>query len=282
MVRISSHCYYSRIYGTYEHGNRSNIIIPSFSLASSISHPLSNLDHIIIGTLTEPGAIDFTAMYSRAGVSREGGDILSQVKNMSPEDKAVAMRVIHEEEEYGNQRMSLREDLYEFVHRIKAARIRIGLSTRNSDIALRHFLQKSQLSASTFATMLHRDSLGEINKPDPRVAFHILNEWDVSCSTTGKDSGRAESTRSSTVESTVGSSKGASSNSGTTCSVDFGSSVGYVWFLGDSLDDMKCGKQAGCKTCLLKTPFNKGLESDSEWVDMAVDKLTDFTNNIGL
>jgi pyridoxine kinase len=47
-----------------------------------------------------------------------------------------------------------------------------------------------------------------------------------------------------------------------------------VWFFGDSIDDMKCGKGAGCKTCLLINPRNAKFPEDfPELIDMAVHSL---------
>jgi phosphoglycolate phosphatase-like HAD superfamily hydrolase len=54
-----------------------------------------------------------------------------------------------------------------------------------------------------------------------------------------------------------------------------------VWFVGDSIDDMVCGKLAGCRTCLLLTDENQKVK-DSEYVDIVVKSLSEFGRHIGL
>ena len=58
--------------------------------------------------------------------------------------------------------------------------------------------------------------------------------------------------------------------------------AGNVWFVGDSIDDMVCGKLAGCKTCLILTNDNEKVALQSEYVDISVKTLTDFAKHIGL
>ncbi len=55
-----------------------------------------------------------------------------------------------------------------------------------------------------------------------------------------------------------------------------------VWFVGDSLDDMLCGRQAGCKTCLIITDHNRNLVNERpEVIDRAVNTLTEFGRILG-
>ena len=62
----------------------------------------------------------------------------------------------------------------------------------------------------------------------------------------------------------------------------WGSSPGSVWFVGDSIDDMVCGKLAGCKTCLILTDQNEAVADQTEYVDLAVRSLRMFGVHIGL
>ena len=56
-----------------------------------------------------------------------------------------------------------------------------------------------------------------------------------------------------------------------------------MWFVGDSIDDMQCGKAAGCRTCLVRTPHNTDLqEKFPGLVDVAVSSLQEFADYIGL
>jgi phosphoglycolate phosphatase-like HAD superfamily hydrolase len=97
--------------------------------------------------------------------------------------------------------------------------------------------------------LLHRHSLADsVNKPDPRVAQHILQSWDVIADTSADTA-----------------------------------SAGTVWFVGDSMDDMLCGKAAGCRTCLISTDTNKDLYSSRrDVIDLCVHSLQEFAGHIGL
>eukprot|EP00600_Ochromonadales_sp_CCMP1393_P005007 CAMPEP_0174955498 /NCGR_PEP_ID=MMETSP0004_2-20121128/1010_1 /TAXON_ID=420556 /ORGANISM="Ochromonas sp., Strain CCMP1393" /LENGTH=199 /DNA_ID=CAMNT_0016203423 /DNA_START=237 /DNA_END=836 /DNA_ORIENTATION=- len=56
-----------------------------------------------------------------------------------------------------------------------------------------------------------------------------------------------------------------------------------VWFVGDSVDDMACGKQAGCRTCLIATDKNHiTLETHRHLVDIRVESLAEFAHHINL
>jgi pyridoxine kinase len=58
-------------------------------------------------------------------------------------------------------------------------------------------------------------------------------------------------------------------------------SPGQVWFVGDSIDDMKCGRGAGCRTCFLRNPSNgHAAESGPEFIDVVVDSLQEFLSRL--
>ncbi len=132
------------------------------------------------GTLTEPHAIDFKAMYTRNGLIRKpGDDILTLIMQLPEPQRSAALKVIHEEEMLGCERMKIRPSMHNFLHAASKSNIRLALSTRNCDMAFQHFLQLANLPDNYFSPALHRDSLGNINKPDPQVAKHILNTWEI-------------------------------------------------------------------------------------------------------
>ena len=59
--------------------------------------------------------------------------------------------------------------------------------------------------------------------------------------------------------------------------------AGQVWFVGDSLDDMRCGKGAGCKTCLLLNEKNRHyVDSHSDLIDIAATSLCEFVGSLRL
>lgn len=62
----------------------------------------------------------------------------------------------------------------------------------------------------------------------------------------------------------------------------WGTAAGSVWFVGDSIDDMVCGKLAGCRTCLILTDDNQNVASQKEYVDISVKTLSEFGKHIGL
>jgi phosphoglycolate phosphatase-like HAD superfamily hydrolase len=131
-----------------------------------------------------PGAIDFNAMYSRCDFNRKDGDILSQINKLSNEDdKRRAHEIIIEEEIKGMERMQLREHLNLLFNTLNYYNIKVAISTRNNEEALSYFLEKSNLDRNQFSHLLHRDSIKiegkSINKPDARVALHVLEDWNL-------------------------------------------------------------------------------------------------------
>lgn len=114
----------------------------AFGAHGSISGVIFDMD----GTLTEPGAIDFDAMYERAGLSRANGDIITQIEAIEDlERKRSAYRVIVEEEMLGIERMRIREDAALLMTALRRARIRTAMSTRNCDVAIEKFLEAADL-----------------------------------------------------------------------------------------------------------------------------------------
>ncbi|KAJ1389272.1 hypothetical protein B484DRAFT_294713, partial [Ochromonadaceae sp. CCMP2298] len=129
------------------------------------------------GTLTEPNAIDFAAMYSRNGlIKHPTDDIVRMINRLPAEQRDKAMQVIEEEEMAGCERMVLRTHLMEILSAAGRANIRVALSTRNCDKAVQIFLRRAGLPQTVFSPMLHRDSLS-VSKPDPAVARHVLEQW---------------------------------------------------------------------------------------------------------
>ena len=150
------------------------------------------------GTLTEPGAIDFLAMYHRNGLVRSAtSDILTEISKLPTEEQRqvspcyghdattaililvllpgqAAMAIIEEEERLGWQRMKPRSNLTLLLKSLQSARIRTALATRNTKESFQIFTEKAGLeSAADDALLLKpaifRDSLNGINKPDAQV-----------------------------------------------------------------------------------------------------------------
>lgn len=213
-----------------------------FSDAYPVHGCLSGIIFDMDGTLTEPGAIDFKAMYDRIGfVKRKGVDILTQISEDLHEDKhEAAHAIIVDEEMKGCDAMQLQPDLGDLLACLKERRIRSAISTRNCAKAYDRFQEMAGFEhESVFSPVLSRESLNGINKPDPQVANHILETW------------------------------GAVDN------------PSEVWFVGDSLDDMICGKRAGCRTCLVSPTglANKSVDY-ADFVDICVTSLSEFMDHI--
>lgn len=95
------------------------------------------------------------------------------------------------------------------------------------------FAERANVHPDTFAPVLDRTSLGGVNKPDPQVAHHIMQQWG-------------------------------------------GVPPHEVWFVGDSIDDIRCGKRAGCFTCLITASEKR--HDDEHLIDHRVTSLKDFVN----
>ena len=196
------------------------------------------------GTLTEPGAIDFGEMYRRCDFQPGSGDLVSMVNAIAdPVRRQQLEDILVDEEMKGCDRMQIRADVLSFFAALRRQRVRTALATRNCLQAYERFVGAACLPPTQFAPALARASLeGGINKPDPRVAQHVMRMWGV---------------------------------------LD---QPDVVWFVGDSDDDMKCGKAAGCRTCLILNPSYRSqqLAENKELVDVAVHSLTEFLDHIGL
>ena len=223
--------------------SRNNFIAPSVPLFSAfvMRGPVEGVIFDMDGTLTEAGAIDFQAMYDRIGLSKRNGvDILTQIQQDLSEDKhELAHAIIIDEEIKGCESTVVQSDLNHTISFFRKHRVRTAISTRNCALAYDKFVEKASVDTSHFHPVLTRESLGGVNKPDPRVAMHILKEWDIS-------------------------------------------DAGHVWFVGDSIDDMKCGRGAGCKTCFIWTAENQHHIENKEdvFADIIVQSLTEFVEHI--
>jgi phosphoglycolate phosphatase-like HAD superfamily hydrolase len=172
---------------------------------------------------------------------RKGTDILSQIEAdfaNDPDGRERALQVIVEEEMKGCEKMELRPDMHDVIAQLCAKSVRLAVSTRNCQMAYDRFIDMCDLHKETFHPVLSRESLGTINKPDPQVALHILQRWEIAA----PDS---------------------------------------VWFVGDSMDDIRCGKGAGCMTCLVG-PVEKraSLAHHDHMIDMHVESLSEFYERI--
>jgi HAD superfamily hydrolase (TIGR01549 family) len=160
------------------------------------------------GTLTLPGAIDFSAMRSRIGAP-PGVDILTHV-DAAPTDDERRLRAaaVADEEARGLERVALMPDISSIVD-FTAARpsLRVGLITRNNAAAASHTMSLLQAVGARFDHSLSREWSGGPPKPHPAGLLYMIQDWEVN------------------VEETV--------------------------MVGDSIDDVLCGKAAGATSVLI-------------------------------
>ena len=207
--------------------------------------PVSGVIFDMDGTLTLPGAINFENMYTRNGLTRGGGDLITQIQAMpDKEQRERAFAVLIDEEMQGCDRMKLSPKVVPLLAALRRNRIRCALSTRNCMAAFHHFEKLAGLTPDTFSPVLTRDCLDGINKPDPRVALHVVEtHWG----STQQQQQQQQKDRAS------------------------------FWFVGDSEDDVLCGKGAGLSTCLIRTSYNRKFARDRpDVVDLEVDSLEEF------
>lgn len=211
------------------------------SQRSHLAHgPVVGVIFDMDGTLTMPGAIDFKSLYARLDMGPPNYDVIASVNAI--QDEAVRSdkwRIIHEEEVLADDRMQLQPGLKRSLDLLAASRVRMSIATRNSLQGVRSFVSRAGLDEDLFECVVSRDCLAGVNKPDPRVALHVLAAWTAEAS--------------------------------------------QVWFVGDSVDDMRCGKGAGCKTCLVLNNANAALvATHPELIDMAVHTLMEFVDALKL
>ena len=109
------------------------------------------------------------------GLTREGGDIMTQINsNPDPIRRLEQSNIIIEEEMLACERVICRPDLTSLLAALHDSRIRLAISTKNCELAVLKFFEIADIPANRFDPLLTRDSLEGLSKPDPRVAEHIL------------------------------------------------------------------------------------------------------------
>jgi phosphoglycolate phosphatase-like HAD superfamily hydrolase len=136
------------------------------------------------------------------------------------ETKQKALEIVYEEEMLGIQRQILRNNCFSVIHSIYSSHLRLALCTRNCQASYLDFLKQSKIHSHYFIPAMFRENIVPPTNQKPNP----------------------ELARSilSTWSILPGQEK-------------------LIWFVGDSIDDMKCGKHAGLTTCLVLTPENHHL-----------------------
>jgi HAD superfamily hydrolase (TIGR01509 family) len=126
------------------------------------------------GTITKP-FFDFDAIRRQMGLSEKAGPILEAMREMTPEQRRRAERILHFHEQQAVQQSSLNKGAKETLEALRAADIRIGVLTRNTRnnalaIARKHGLEFD-------ATVDRKD--GPV-KPDVFGVLKICQQFGIS------------------------------------------------------------------------------------------------------
>ena len=213
---------------------------PHVSSSRPLSTQYTKLRGVIFdmdGTLTEAGAIDFTAMFARTGLDPKGGDILTQVHartDLSSSERELMLSTIVQVEREANAVMQLQPGTAALLHWLHERGVPIAISTRNCLVGIGRLMELlhaafteeglGPLPAGLFHPIVTRDCLGGRNKPSGTVAAAILSTWGIAPTITRVANGTAD---------------GATGCASSTL------------FVGDSYDDIKCGAAAGMQTCFV-------------------------------
>ncbi|CAM9148163.1 unnamed protein product, partial [Heterosigma akashiwo] len=132
------------------------------------------------GTLTVPN-LDFSAMYSRCGVSLSE-DLLAAIAVMPEEKRVAANAVIDEMEEEGRRTLQLASGVREMAKWLESHNVPCAMVTRNTDATVDALFANlwEPLGLRRFPITISRDSpLNLPAKPDPAALFHIAEQWGL-------------------------------------------------------------------------------------------------------
>lgn len=237
-------------------------LLPSPPLLAQL--PLQPLGIIfdMDGTLTLPGAIDFVAMRRELTAMHpplpphSAMDLVAYLNGLTDVDEQKALYdVVRRYELAACDAQALRPHLHELLLLLRRhCHIPLALSTRNCQEATDIFLyQRYDLPSDVFDFVQVRNTVAVdgqwVNKPHPSVAEDIMRQWQVlSAPDTSLQNAEVKSQR-------------------------------RVIFVGDSMDDMKCGRGAGCTTVLIRTHENAHYLASADCVahiDFVVSDLNDL------
>lgn len=168
-------------------------------------------------------------------------DILASVARRSGSALEEAMAIIEEEERKGWSLMELQPGLRTTLEALHDSRMRLAIATRNMAAAVDHFLETAQLATNGDA---------ERGLFDPMLSREFgINKPDPRVALRACE--------------------------------DWGLEPSEVLFVGDHEDDLRCGRDAGCSTCLIQNSGNGHL-ADSGLADYTVESLEEILNIVGL
>ncbi|MEC7233188.1 MAG: HAD family hydrolase [Planctomycetota bacterium] len=211
-------------------------------------HVIAGVVFDLDGTLTRPGAIDFAAMRRRIGME-ERGSVLHWIETRAsgPAEREEMHRIVVEVEDEALAGMELADGFDEVLESLRARRGELvaGISTRNSASALVRFGELLEARGhgalgDHFQALVargHRSPfLGRelAHKPSPEPAHECVRVWGLT--------GRVPLVTRADVEP-----------------------AGHpeLLFVGDDIDDCRCGRRAGFEAALLEEPGARRFEGDA-------------------
>ncbi|CAD0093127.1 unnamed protein product [Aureobasidium vineae] len=196
------------------------------------------------GTLCEPQNYMFTEMRSKLGITK-GEDILDHVYSLSGDEQKEAHNIIEDVEREAMAKQIPQAGLVTLMEHLDSRDILKGICTRNFDAPVAHLLSNHLPGhIDAFAPIITRDFRPP--KPSPAGILHIAKQWGVVSEADVSDDGRPISKRPLPLI-----------------------------MVGDSIDDIIAGHDAGAATVLLRSEGKEELEKDPR-TDLVISRLDEL------
>jgi phosphoglycolate phosphatase-like HAD superfamily hydrolase len=183
------------------------------------------------GTLCEPQNYMFGEMRSKLGITK-GEDILDHVYSLSGEKQKEAHKIIEDVERDAMAKQIPQAGLVTLMEHLDTNNIKKGICTRNFDAPVDHLLSNHLPGhISAFAPIITRKFRPA--KPSPAGILHIAKQWGIIQESDVSEDGRP------TAKKPI-----------------------PMIMVGDSIDDIIAGHDAGAATVLLRSEGKEELEKD--------------------
>jgi len=213
----------------------------SLSKTSSSTWDIHRIRGIVFdmdGTLTNQGAIDFQAMRTRCNVP-PGQDMLDYIAKL--EDKNEQLRchqILEEEEKLGLERMIFADGAYTLLSYLQQQNIPRALLTRNNEYIMKETMkllfEKYRIpnNNNNSKSMIRKEDIimNEIIQENNELLYPMLSRSFLPCKPHPAPLHHIANL--------------------------WGITSYDILMVGDSIDDMMCGKAAGSQTCLIGTNIN--------------------------
>ncbi|THX34989.1 HAD-like protein [Aureobasidium pullulans] len=196
------------------------------------------------GTLCEPQNYMFSLMRKNLNISA-GQDILDHVYSLPEAEQKEAHRKIEEVESDAMKKQIPQAGLVTLMEHLDANDIKKGICTRNFNTPVEHLLTNHMPGhINAFAPIVTRDFRPP--KPSPAGILHIAKQWGIISESDVADNGRPVAKRPLPLI-----------------------------MVGDSIDDIIAGHDAGAATVLLRSEGKEDLEKDPR-TDLVISRLDEL------